>query len=64
MAGRGRREMCTEFWWGNLSVRPRRRWKADIKIYAEVKRLENVDWIDLAQDKGEWRAVLNYIVTT
>jgi hypothetical protein len=59
-----RREMCTHVWWGNLSIRPGRRWKDDIRIYAGVTGLENVDWIDLAQDKGGWRAVLNYVVTT
>jgi hypothetical protein len=48
----GRREICTEFWWGNLSVRPGRRWKVDIKIYAGVIGLEHFDCIDLAQDNG------------
>jgi len=42
----------------------RRSWKDDIKIYGGVINLENVDWIDLTQDKGGWRAVLNYVVTT
>ena len=62
---KGGEERCVQrFGGGNLSVRPGRRWKDDIKIYAGVIGLENVDWIDLARDMGGWRAVLVYLVTT
>ena len=46
--------MCTEFWWKNLSVRPGLRWKCDIKTRVEVIGLENVNLVDLAQEKSGW----------
>jgi len=56
----------TGFWWGNLEgkrplVRPRRRWEDNIE-----KDLQEAgwgrDWIDLAQDRKRWRAVVNAVM--
>jgi hypothetical protein len=37
--------------------RPRRRWVDNIKM-----DLGDVDWIDLAQDRNRWRAVVNSVL--
>jgi hypothetical protein len=39
--------------------RPRHRWVDDTKMDF---RWDGVDWIDLAQDKDEWRAVVNTVM--
>jgi hypothetical protein len=39
--------------------RPRRRWEDNIKIYLrEVEWGGGIDWLDLAQDRGRWRALV------
>jgi hypothetical protein len=42
--------------------RPRRRWVDNIKI--EIKELgwDGIDWIDLTQDRDQWRALVNTIM--
>ena len=40
--------------------RPRRRWE-DITMDLR-KRDRGIDWIDLAQDRDRWRAVVNAIM--
>jgi hypothetical protein len=42
--------------------RPRRRWVDNIKIYLGEIRWDGVDWIDLAQDSGQWRALVNTVM--
>jgi hypothetical protein len=42
--------------------RPRRRWEDNIKTDIQEVRWEGVDWIDMAQDRGRWRAVVNAIM--
>jgi transcription termination factor 2 len=39
--------------------RPRRRWVDSIKIDLREKGLDGLDWIDLAQDRKQWRALVN-----
>jgi hypothetical protein len=43
--------------------RPRRRWVDNIKMdhVREVGRV-GMDWIDLAQDRDQWRAVVNVVM--
>jgi hypothetical protein len=36
---------------------PRRRWEDNIKIY-----LQDVNWIDLAEDRDRWRALVNAVM--
>jgi hypothetical protein len=38
--------------------RPRRRWKANIKMDPLEIRLNVVDWIGLAQDRYRWKALV------
>jgi hypothetical protein len=38
--------------------RPRRRWEDNIKMYPREVRWGSADWIDLAQDRDRWRALL------
>jgi hypothetical protein len=38
--------------------RPRRRWVDNIKIDLREIEWDGVDWIDLAQDRDQWRALV------
>jgi hypothetical protein len=37
---------------------PRPRWKDNIKMYLETVAWSGMDWIDLAEDRDQWRALL------
>ena len=57
-------EVCTRFWWGNL--RERDHWgDQDVDGRIILKRIfrkwdvEVWDWIELAQDRDRWRALVN-----
>ena len=39
--------------------RPRRRWEVNNKMDLQKVGCEGKDWIDLAQDRDRWRAVVN-----
>ena len=39
--------------------RPRRRWEDDIKIDLQEVGWRGMDWIELAQDRDRWRALVN-----
>jgi hypothetical protein len=39
--------------------RRRRRWVDNIKIDLRETGWDGVDWIDLAQDRGQWTALVN-----
>jgi hypothetical protein len=41
--------------------RPRRRWE-DIKMDLQEVGYEVMDWIELAQDRERWRAVVNAVM--
>jgi len=56
-------EPCTGFWWGDLRERdnlgrPRRRWEDNIKMDLRQVEYEGTNWIDLAQDRDRWRALV------
>jgi hypothetical protein len=42
--------------------RPRRRWVVNIKM--ELKEIGwcGMDWMDLAQDRDQWRAIVNTVM--
>jgi hypothetical protein len=40
--------------------RPRRRWVDNIKI--NLIGWDGMDWIDLAQDRNQWRALVNAVM--
>ena len=56
--------MHTRFGWRDFRVKPplgghKRRWENNIKMdLQEVGCGGGMDWIDLAQDKGTWRALV------
>jgi hypothetical protein len=39
--------------------RPRRRWVDNIKMDLREIEWDGGDWIDLAQDRDQWRALVN-----
>jgi hypothetical protein len=42
--------------------RPRRRWVDNIKIDLREGGWDGMDWIDLAQDRDQWKALLNTVM--
>jgi hypothetical protein len=42
--------------------RPRFRWEDYIKIYLQEVGCGGMDWIDLAQDRDRWRALVNAVM--
>jgi hypothetical protein len=42
--------------------RPRRRWVDNIKIVLREIGWDGVDWIDLAQDRDQWRALVSTVM--
>jgi len=45
-----------------LLGRPRRRWVNNIKIDLQEVGCGGMDWIELAQDKDRWRALVNAVM--
>jgi hypothetical protein len=55
------------YWWGSQIERdplgrPRRRSMDNIKMDLREIGWDGMDWIDLAQDRDQWRALLNTII--
>jgi hypothetical protein len=42
--------------------RPRRRWADNIKIDLRGIVRDDVDWIDVAQDRDQWRALVRTVM--
>jgi hypothetical protein len=42
--------------------RPRRRWVDNIKMDLRGIGLDGMDWIDLAQDRDQWRALVSAVM--
>jgi hypothetical protein len=64
----GRRDVHTEFWWGNLRERDH---LEDLSIDERInlKRIfklqdGRVEWILLAQDRNRWRALVNMVMNS
>jgi len=57
---------CTGFWWGNLRERalgrPRHRWEDNIKTDLQEVGGGFGEWMDLAQDKDSWRALVSTVM--
>ena len=48
---------------GNRPVgRPRLRWEDNIKMDLQEVGCEGMNWIDVAQDRDSWRAVVNKVM--
>jgi hypothetical protein len=63
----GRGEMRTGFRWGkpkrNRPVgRPRFRWFDNINIDHQEVKCRVMDWIELAQDRDKWRALVKAVM--
>ena len=62
----GKGEVCTEFWLGNLRERdlgrPRRRWEDNIKMDLQEVGGGCGDWMELAQDRDRWRALVSTVM--
>ena len=43
-------------------VRPRRRWEDNIKLDLQEVGCRGLDWIELAQDRDRWRALVNVVM--
>jgi hypothetical protein len=41
---------------------PRRKWMDNIKMDLREKRWDGVDWTDMAQDRDQWRALLDTVL--
>jgi hypothetical protein len=62
-----RREKCTGFLVGKSEgkttlVRPRHRWEDGIRMNFKETGWRSVEWIQLAQDRDRWRAVVNTVM--
>jgi hypothetical protein len=42
--------------------RPRLRWMNNIKMDLRERGLDAVDWIDLTQDRDQWRALVDTVI--
>jgi len=42
--------------------RPRHRWEDNIKLDLREKGIDGANWIQLAQDRVQWRAFVNTVV--
>ena len=42
--------------------RPRRRWENNIKMDLQKVGCGGMDWIELAQDRDRWRALVNAVM--
>jgi hypothetical protein len=42
--------------------RPRRRWEDNIQMDLQRMACGGMDWIELAQDRGRWRALVNAVM--
>ena len=59
----GRGEVCTGKSEGKRPLgRPRRRWKDNIKMDLQEMGCWGMDWIELAQNRDKWRALVNAVM--
>jgi hypothetical protein len=48
---------------GKISLaRPRRRWEDNIKMDFQEVECGSMDWIELAQDRDRWRALVSAVM--
>jgi hypothetical protein len=54
----GRRGMHIRYWWG----RPRLRWVDNIKMDLREIGRDGTNWVDLVQDRNQWRVFVNTVM--
>jgi hypothetical protein len=65
---RGRRGMHIGYWWQSQKVRkrplerPRHKWVDNIKMDLGETGWDGMDWIDLPQNRDQWRALVNMLM--
>jgi hypothetical protein len=52
------------YWWESQRPlgRPRRKWVDNIKMDLREIGWDGVDWIELAQDRDQWRALVTTVM--
>jgi hypothetical protein len=61
--GRGVYKVLVEKSEGNRPLgRPRRRWEDNIKADLQEVGCRGMNWIELAQDRARWRALVNAVM--
>jgi hypothetical protein len=55
-------EVYTGFWSGGPLGRPRRTWEDNIKLGLREKGMDGANWIQLTQDRVQWRAFVNTVM--
>jgi len=63
----GERRGVYRVWWGNLREiiplgRPRCIWEDNIKMNLQGVGCGSMDWIEVAQDRDRWRALVNVVM--
>jgi hypothetical protein len=60
----GRGEVYTGFWWGNLRGTDHLGDPSEDNIQMDLQEVGcgGMDWIDLAQDRDKWRALLKLVM--
>jgi hypothetical protein len=63
--------LCGFFFYTHINVylllsmaegRPRRRWVDNIKMDLREIGSDGADWLDMAQDRDQWRALVNTVL--
>jgi hypothetical protein len=59
-----REEVYTGFWWGNLRETDHMEDPSDDNIQMDLQEVGcgSMDWIELAQDRDRWRALVNKVM--
>jgi hypothetical protein len=63
----GRSGMHIGYWWESQTEkrplgRPRHRWVDNIKMDLRQIGWDGMDWIDLAHNRDQWRALVNMVM--
>jgi hypothetical protein len=63
----GEERKVYRFWWGKAEGkrplgRPRRRWEDGMRMDLGETGWEDLEWVQLAVDRGCWRAVVNAVM--
>jgi hypothetical protein len=62
VARMGRRGMHIGYWWGSQKEGDPRRWVDNIKMVLREVEWDGMDWIELAQDRDQWRGLVNTVM--